>query len=60
MTEWILVICVALQDTGNCGHIRQVPYASVQQCNDQRDAVAIQRAVAYAYCRPARHPELVK
>lgn len=60
MTDWILVICVALQDTGNCGHIRQVPYTSVQQCNDQRDAVAKSPSVAYAYCRPARNPELVK
>ena len=60
MTDWILVICVALQDTGNCGHIRQVPYTAIEHCIENREAVAKSPSVAYAYCRPARTPELVK
>lgn len=57
--DWILVICVGLSQ-GICEQKREAPYQSLIQCNEQRDAVAKQRAVSFAYCRPAREPELVK
>ena len=61
MTEWILVLCIGFSaEHGVCGQLRQVRYASYPTCTIERDAVAKQPAVSFAYCRPAREPELVK
>lgn len=61
MTDWILVLCIAFDTQhGVCGQLRQVRYASYPICTIERDAVARQPAVSFAYCRPAREPELVK
>lgn len=59
--DWILVICIAFNTEHSvCGQLRQVRYASYPVCTIERDAVARQRDVSFAYCRPAREPELVK
>lgn len=61
MTEWILVMCLGFSDTlGLCGSVRQTVYANYADCARERDVVATQKKVSYAYCRPARQPELVK
>lgn len=59
--DWILVLCVAFNtQEGHCWQLRQARYPSYELCAAERDAVARQRDVSFAYCRPAREPEIVR
>lgn len=59
--DWILVICIAFNtERSVCGQLRQVRYPSYEYCAVERNQLNKQRDVSFAYCRPAREPELVK
>lgn len=48
-----LILCALLTlEAGTCGHIRRDFFDTLEACERQRDALAQQRGVAYAYCRP--------
>lgn len=57
--SWVLIACIMMAD-GICGRVLQVPYETLEVCNEQRDALARQRGVTYAYCRGAWPVEIAR